>query len=209
MNVKSLVLGPVGTNTYLAEKDGEYLIVDPAYDSPQLDELIKGKEIKYILLTHGHFDHIGGLEKLQKATSAKTVIHELDAEMLEDGKKSRYADFFFGIQTPLYADIKLKGGEMLPFGKGSIKVMHTPGHTHGSVVYIFEEDKAIFTGDTLFRLSVGRTDLCDGDMRENSRREMESVKKISEIPGDYIIYPGHGEETNLDYEREFNPYMRG
>lgn len=209
MNVKSLELGPLGTNTYLVEKDGDCLIVDPGHDSPQLDDFIKDKSIKYILLTHGHFDHIGGLEKVQKATAAKTVIHELDAEMLRDGNKSGHTDFYIRPQTPMQADIKLKGGETLPFGKGSIAVMHTPGHTHGSVVYIFEEDKVIFTGDTLFKLSVGRTDFCDGDVRENSRKEMESIKKISELHGDYVIYPGHGESTNLDYEREFNPYMRG
>lgn len=209
MKVKTLVLGPLETNTYIVEKGGEYLIVDPGDNSTYLDEIVKSKNVKYILLTHGHYDHIAGVKRLSEMCKAKIVIHKEDAQMLYDEKKSRYADFFMDDQPKAKADIETSDGDVLSFAGADIKVMHTPGHTHGSVVYIFEDDNTLFSGDTLFKLSAGRTDLCDGDQFDNARQELKSLKKIAKLEGDYTVYPGHGESTSLEYERQFNPYMRG
>ena len=101
-------------------------------------------------------------------------------------------------------DKTVNDGDTLPFGDGEIRVMHTPGHTKGGVCYIFTNDRVIFSGDTLFRLSAGRTDFPGGSPRE----ELMSLSKLAELDGDYKVYPGHGEETTLEYERRNNRYVK-
>lgn len=189
------------TNTYIVtdEATGETAVVDPSLPEEALVQKLEGKNVKYILLTHGHFDHIGGVNFVKEKTGAKVVVHKYDEEMLCDKNKN------YGTEsTPIYADILVEDGSEIPFGNTKIKVLHTPGHTKGGVCYIFEDDRVMFSGDTLFRLTAGRTDLYGGD----ARTELMSLAKIADLDGDYKVYPGHDQSTTLDFEREYNRYMR-
>ena len=189
------------TNTYIVtdEETGETAVIDPSLSEDSLIEKIKDKNVKYILITHGHYDHIGGANLVKEKTGAKIVVHKEDEEMLLDSEKN------YGENTePVYADILVEDGTEIMLGNAKIKVLHTPGHTKGGVCYIFPDDRIIFSGDTLFRLTAGRTDLYGG----NARTELMSLAKIGELEGDYKVYPGHDNSTTLDFERQYNRYMR-
>lgn len=189
------------TNTYIVtdEETGEVAVVDPSLSEEILFEKIKDKKVKYILITHGHYDHIGGVNYLKKKTGATVVIHKDEEEMLTDSKKN-YGENI----EPVYADILVEDGSKLQLGNAEFKVMHTPGHTKGGVCYIFDDDRVMFSGDTLFRLTAGRTDLYGGD----ARTELRSLARIAELEGDYKVYPGHDGSTTLDFERQYNRYLR-
>lgn len=209
MSIKTekLVLGDIFTNTYIVtdSESGECAVIDPAADSEILSENLKDKNVKYILLTHGHFDHIGGAKAVKERTNAKLVIHKNDESCLSDETKSLFAMQYPGaLQPKAAADIVTENGDCLSLGNSKIRVMHTPGHTVGGCCYIFENDRVIFSGDTLFRLSAGRTDFPGGSAREI----LYSLSALAELPGDYKVYPGHEEETTLEYERQNNRYMR-
>lgn len=195
------------TNTYIVtdNETGDIAVVDPSLPEESLLEKINGKNVKYILLTHGHFDHICGAKMVKDNTGAKVVIHKDEEEMLHDVEKNEFAINCQGYEFPeVDADIVAEDGTEIMLGNSKITVMHTPGHSMGGVCYLFMDDKVMFSGDTLFRLCAGRTDLYGG----NGRQELRSLAKIGELEGNYIVYPGHEEETTLDYERENNRYMR-
>lgn len=208
LKVTRFILGEIETNTYVLESDGVFAVVDPAVESAELLSFLSGKNVKYVFLTHGHFDHISGVNSVVNETNASVCIHSLDSEMLSDGVKSHYASHFGGIQPKIKADILLNDGDELNFGETKIRVMHTQGHTNGSVCYILENERIIFSGDTLFRLSAGRTDLAGINPIIAGRNELASLKKLALLSGDYTVYPGHGEETTLQFERENNRYIR-
>ena len=142
---------------------------------------------------------------VKENTGAKVVIHAEDDEMLHDTMKNEYA---VNVPNQVFpevdADILSEDGTEFMLGNTKITVMHTPGHTKGGVCYLFNEDKVMFSGDTLFRLTAGRADLYGG----NGREELRSLAKIGDLEGDYKVYPGHEEDTTLDFERENNRYMR-
>ena len=194
------------TNTYIVtdEETGETAVVDPSLSEDALIEKLKDKNVKYVLITHGHFDHTGGTNLVKEKTGAKVVVHREDEEMLLDSSKNEFRANYGYDMPPIIADILVEDGTELMLGNAKIKVMHTPGHTKGGVCYIFEDDRIIFSGDTLFRLTAGRTDLYGG----NARTELMSLAKIGELEGDYKVYPGHEEDTTLDFERENNRYIR-
>ena len=190
------------------EESGEALVVDPGAYNKRLAAMLKDEgitKLRYILLTHGHFDHICGAKMVKENTGAKVVIHAEDDEMLHDITKNEYAINCEGYVFPeVDADILTEDGTELMLGNTKITVMHTPGHSKGGVCYLFKEDRIMFSGDTLFRLCAGRADLYGGSGRE----ELRSLAKIGELEGDYKVYPGHEGDTTLDYERENNRYMR-
>lgn len=207
IQVEKLVLGELATNTYIVTdtESGECAVVDPAIESDELLASIENKNVKYILLTHGHFDHIGGAKALKEKTGAKVVIHREDAPALNDGVLSLFKLQYPHKSTPkVEADVLVEDGSKIPFANGEISVLHTPGHTRGGVCYIFESDRVLFSGDTLFKLTAGRTDFKGG----NPREELMSLAKIGDLEGDYIVYPGHNEDTTLQFERENNRYMK-
>lgn len=207
LEIRFCNVGSLGTNCYILTDDisGESLVVDPGMYDLQLKKTLENNNItslKYILLTHGHYDHILGVEELQKDLGGKIVIHEDDSDCFVDGSKSLSEYFSDGVALNVKPDVKVVDGSTLNLGDKTIKVIHTPGHTNGSVCFLI--DNLIFSGDTLFKESVGRTDFPTGDMKTI----LKSVQKLKTLNGDYKIYPGHGEFTTLNYEKNHNYYMR-
>lgn len=207
MTVETLVLGPVSANTYIVTDDvsGETAVIDCGECTAELLEKLSNKNVKYILLTHGHADHILGVYGLRQAfPEAKIVIHREDAICLTDERYSLGVSIAPGRQKNTEADITVDEGDKIALGSLVFTVMHTPGHTKGSVCYYVESERALFTGDTLFCLTVGRTDLYGG----NDDEMYASIKRLYEMPGDYAIFTGHNRSTTMEYERRRNRYMR-
>ena len=202
---------PMMANCWLVydEKSNEAAIVDAcAFDEKintkkEIEAL--GCKVKYVLLTHGHFDHILGTYGVRQEYGAKVAVHKNDVEMLRDASlnlaRVNNAEDVFNPVTP---DIVLEDGDTLYLGDTEIKVIHTPGHTKGSVCYLIEDEKTVFSGDTLFCRTVGRTDFPGGSTEELKN----SLKKLLALEGDYRILPGHNRETNLDSERVRNIFIR-
>lgn len=205
ITVKSIPLGPVSANTYILTDvaTNECAVIDAGDFNGTLKKELDGKNVKFILLTHGHFDHILGVHDLKAYTNAEVMIHKLDSECLSNPKRS-LAEWGGCEQKCVSADRLLQDGDEIMLGETKIKVMHTPGHTPGGVCYIIESERTIFTGDTLFSLTAGRTDLVGGD----DFMLISSLKKIAGLDGDYKLYPGHNRSTTLDYERTHNRYLR-
>lgn len=207
MKIQTLVLGPVNANCYVVT-DGETdetAVIDCGECTEELLDVLDGKQIKYILLTHGHADHILGVYDLKKHhPEAQTVIHFADENCLADEDLSLGCEILPGAQKPVTADITVENGDILTLGSLEIEVMHTPGHTKGSVCYYIRSENTIFTGDTLFCLTVGRTDFEGG-----SEEEMyDSILRLYNMQGDYDIFPGHNRSTTMKYEKRRNRYMR-
>ena len=196
MEVKCLPLGDYQTNCYLAwgENGDDCIVIDPGY-APEavLSEAQKwGKRISAILLTHGHFDHVGGVRELMEATGCAVYLHEAELSLppsITDG-------------ALCYTDTYAEGSE-LRVADLTIRVLHTPGHTPGSVCLIAEN--ILFSGDTLFLQSMGRTDLPGGSTKDM----VQSLKRLSDLEEDYRVLPGHGPSTTLSAEKQYNPYLRG
>lgn len=203
MRIKHRALGGIGANCYFVTIDGQTAVIDPGYPSPWLLEKTReyGDSVKYILLTHRHADHLMGLSFVKEQTGAHVAVHELDAAATDSPEVSRCMEIYGKPQVPVQADILLRDGDTLPLGQETIKVLHTPGHSAGSVCFLIGD--SIFSGDTLFEGTVGRTDLPSGDYSQM----MASVAKLAALDGEYQVYPGHGGETTLNEERAHNPYF--
>ena len=200
-------VGSLETNCYIVtdEESGKALIVDPGEFDESLAQAIHKNKItgfEYILLTHGHHDHILAVETIQKNYGGKVVIHEKDSDCFSNGTKSLLSFSDKSRTLPVKADRTVKDSDVLPFAENEIKVIHTPGHTEGSVCYCIGD--SMFSGDTLFKETVGRTDFPTGNMLQMLR----SVNKLKSLDFDYKIYPGHGEPTTLEHEKQMNYYMR-
>ena len=205
--VTRVQLGEMGTNGYILidNESGDCAFIDVGDYGERLKAFLQNKgieKLRYILLTHGHFDHIKGVKALKADFGGEVVIHSLDADCLYDSSKS--LGDFFGLSMPSFeADKTVIEGDRLPFGNSEIEVIHTPGHTVGSVCYKIGD--MIFSGDTLFCGSIGRTDFPGGSMLQMTA----SLKKLSKLEGNYNVYPGHEDLTDLDTERRTNLYMKG
>lgn len=206
VTVDSLALGPVSANTYIVTDDatGETAVIDAGACTDELLDKLNGKNVRYILLTHGHYDHILGVPALKAHTGAEVLIHKADADCFWDTEKSLASFDHSFSQTPMKAERLLSDGEEIHLGETVLSVLHTPGHTKGGVCYIDYQDRLIFSGDTLFCLTAGRTDFPGGSFEEL----MASLITLRNLPGDYIVYPGHNRATTLEHERVRNRYMR-
>ncbi len=207
MQLITLLTGPLDVNTYimLGAEEGACFIVDPADAAPVRETMEEhGVKPTHILLTHSHFDHILAVAELQKEFGAKVCIHALEAAALADDRASLSA--MAGVHVPpCAADVRLQGGESFAAAGFRVEVIHTPGHSRGSVCYLLEQERILFAGDTLFRLSVGRTDFPGGSEREL----FDSISyKLFALRGDYAVYPGHMRKTTIEFERQHNPVMR-
>lgn len=198
MDIKTYVLGPVCTNTYLLKQGNDALLIDPASKAEKLIDILGDLNLIGILLTHGHFDHIKAVDGLYEKYKCPVYLHEDDEYLARD----KYSGESFGLVSYITCKVeKLNEGKM-NIGPFSFETIFTPGHTMGSVIYIFED--CIFTGDTLFKGSVGRTDLEGGDIR----RLKDSLRVFKQFKKDYIIYPGHDESTTLLDELDNNYYLK-
>lgn len=206
MKVQPFRVGIIDTNCYLVtdEEKNESFVVDPGDMSPRLEAALKEGNVKYILLTHGHYDHILGAAEAKSLTGAEILIHSADAPCLYDSDLSRAGLHFPLEQEKITADRTLEDGDEIDFAGKKIKVIHTPGHTPGCVCYLCEEDELMFSGDTLFQMSMGRTDFPGGSTLEM----INSLSRLRDLSENYTVFPGHGPATSLDFERENNPYMR-
>lgn len=185
------------------EKTGKMAVSDPGDKSEKLIDDIKanGGKLEYVMLTHGHYDHIGYANQLAQMFGAKIVCGKAANEFLSRPELNLSAKH--GLQfAPFDSDIQLADGDTFNLGDTEIKYITTPGHTSGCGCYIFDE--TIICGDTLFYQSCGRTDLPTG----NNEQMMQSLKKLKNISGDYTCIPGHGQLTSLQYERNYNYIMR-
>lgn len=207
MNISCFPLGDIGANCYVLTDDvsKQAVVIDPGVPSDEVNVALIGYDLKYILLTHGHFDHIFGSASLKELyPDAKLCIHKNDEICLNDRTYNLIGDDYSGFLPEMKADIILNDGDVISFGEVQLKVLHTPGHSEGSVCYVDELNKIIFSGDTLFCLTVGRTDFITGSFE----KMMESVKKLSLYDDEYAVYPGHNRSTTIGFERKRNRYMR-
>ena len=195
LNMKHLALGAYQTNCYLVwdETSPTCVVIDPGYEPDTvLAEAKKlGKEIAAIFLTHGHFDHVGGVREIAAETGCRVYLCDADLAMPPQMTAG-----------PLYYTNTYSEGSFVEEAGLSFKVLHTPGHTPGSVCLMCEN--ALFSGDTLFWGSCGRTDLPGGSWATIRI----SLKRLADLSGDFDVYPGHGDATTLSFERKMNPYMQ-
>lgn len=207
MKIISLSLGVMSVNTYIVydEINKKAIIIDPGDEGDKIMEKINKNDlsVEYIVLTHGHFDHIGAISYLKRETNAKIAIHPSDADCLIDSRKN-LSEMLNLKSIQVKHDILLNEGDVIKFGDLEFKVIHTPGHSLGSISLLGEG--VIFTGDALFKGTIGRTDFPGGDYNEllNSINE-----KIMALDDEIIVYPGHDEITTIEEERRNNPYVKG
>ena len=204
MIIKRLVTGFFGTNCYIvgAESSRAGMLIDPGDDAKQILKSVKDLklDIKFIILTHGHFDHIGALEKVKEGTGAQLAIHEGDAFFLE--KRPLVTAFGFSYPDAPHPDRLLQDGDKIDVDTLHFQVLHTPGHSPGSICLLGEG--VVFSGDTLFNFGIGRTDFTGGDYDQL----MDSIHtKLMVLPDGTVVYPGHGPETTIGVERRGNPFL--
>lgn len=203
-----IIRKPVGVyaaNCYIVydEENKEGIVIDPGGDAEDIIFEIKELDlnIKYIVLTHAHADHIAGIEGVKEYTNAQLAVHKLDESLLKNGLKNFSSKMATGI-VELNADILLENRDIISFGGLECHVIHTPGHTPGCISLKIED--SLFTGDTLFAGSIGRTDFEYGSYEEI----INSIKsKLLTLPDNTKIYPGHGPSTTLKREKEYNPFI--
>lgn len=206
MKILSIPAGIYAANCYIAfsEDTKAGIIVDPGGDVDDLIKVINDNkiEIKYIVLTHGHGDHIGGVRELKSKYNIPVLIHEADAELLKDGNKN-FSSIMSMELVEFIPDRTLIDGDEIIFGDLKAAVIHTPGHTKGGIC--LKIDDQLLSGDTLFKGSIGRTDLLGGSYE----KIINSIRvKLMSLPDETIVLPGHGQPSTIKYERESNPFLK-
>lgn len=204
--IKELAVGPLMTNCIIlgCEKTREAVVIDPGDETERIllsiaDSKLK---VKYIINTHGHFDHVGGNRKMKDATGADILIHALDAPMLSRLAVDAVA-FGISAENSPPPDRTLEDGETITFGRIALKVIHTPGHSAGGISLY--TDGNVFVGDTLFAGAIGRTDLPDGDYNTL----LSSIRnRLFTLGDDVLVFSGHGPKTTIGKEKDSNPFVR-
>jgi len=202
MIVERLVLGQLDTNCWLvSDEGGPLVVIDPADEASRVLDAIAGRKVAWVVLTHGHFDHLGAVGAVMKATGATLAVHHDDASAIVSADMNGAALFGFDFKTP-QPDRELFHGDVIEAGQLRLEVMHTPGHTPGGICLLAENE--LFSGDTLFAGSVGRTDFPGGDGRALRRSIQE---RLSPLADEIVVHPGHGPDTTIGRERQINPFF--
>ena len=206
MKVERFVIGMIETNCYLVSNTDtkECVIIDPAVYSAKMASHIQkeGLTVQAILLTHGHFDHIMGIDEFLKVYDVPVYAHCEEAKLLNDADYNASSNY--GRAYTYSGASYVKDGQILNLAGLQFQVIHTPGHTIGGCCYYVEREKVLFSGDTLFQLSVGRSDFPTG----NGRQLIDSIqKKLMVLPEETVVYPGHMEQTVIGAEKRRNPYL--
>lgn len=209
LKINQMELGPVQTNCYIISNDAkECLIFDPGEESSRIIGFLKKKELKpvAVLLTHAHFDHIGAVDDLRDAYGVPVYLHRLEKDWLGkpnlngSGKYPGLPDY-----RMRDADILLDKEKTLEIGSFAMDIFHTPGHSPGSVSFIFKGEGFAIVGDTLFKGSIGRTDLVDG----SEKKLLQSIQEsLLSLPAQMVLFPGHGPDTTPEDEMDGNPFLR-
>jgi hydroxyacylglutathione hydrolase len=205
MDVRTFTVGPVQENCHVVRRDGarEVIVIDPGEEAPRLIEAVKGLDVAAILLTHTHFDHIGAVAPLARATGAEVWCPEIEVPVLAD--IMRYVPWpGFGPYESYDAEHTLAGGERLELAGLEIDVIFTPGHSPGHVTYSIPAEQAVFSGDVLFEGSIGRTDLPGGD---HATLMQTLASLVDSLPDETVVYPGHMGNTTIGRERATNPFL--
>ena len=205
MLISSLALGAYQTNCYILfeEQGKEAIVIDPGFEPEKILDWLKKNElaIRYIVVTHGHGDHIGAIPELKKAfPQAKVLVHALEQHRLSDPRSSLIC--LMGSQAIMTADQYVEEDEVISLGNLHLKVLFTPGHTEGGISLL--GDGCVFAGDTLFQGSVGRTDLQGGRFED---LEKSIRNKLYALPDETVVYPGHGPQTTIGEEKKFNAFF--
>ncbi|NLW03092.1 MAG: MBL fold metallo-hydrolase [Clostridiaceae bacterium] len=191
------------SNTYILSDERECVVIDCGVNTREIMDIVesKGLHVKYIILTHGHFDHTYHVKSLKEKTGAKLCLHEDELELYQNpmlnGSRMFGAGRGFETSAP---DILLKDGQKLQAADLNLEIIHTPGHSPGSICIL--SGSTLFTGDTLFAMSIGRTDFPGGSHKAMT----ESLQKLFTLDDSIEVYPGHGPKTTIGYEKEHNPY---
>ncbi len=206
MKIKKIAVGILGANCYLLENEEtkEVVIIDPGGFLKRMRDYIKAGDLKIvaILLTHGHFDHIMGIDGILELDPVPVYIHEDDAEMMIDAELNHSAVYTKGYTFS--NAVCVKDHQILKLAGYEFEVIHTPGHTRGGCCYYVASEGALFSGDTLFQGSVGRTDFVNSNTQDLVRSIRE---RLFVLPEETRVYPGHSAETTIGYEKKYNPYV--
>ena len=206
ISVNSMMLGVVGTNCYIVSNDDtkETVVIDPGDEAGKVNDFLKKNELtpKAVLLTHGHFDHIMGVDGVRDAWQVPVYVSEPEKVLMEDPSLNGCG--MIGRSVSVRADKFLKDKEEVTFGGMLFEVIYTPGHTGGGACYYMPQTKLLFSGDTLFQGSVGRTDLPTGSMSTLVRSIKE---RLVNLPEDTKVLPGHGPSSTIGEEKKYNPYL--
>ncbi len=203
MELKTLVVGFINTNCYILDDGCNAVVIDPGAGADKIIAELEKKNLslRYIFLTHAHFDHVLAVNELVRKTGAKVVAHSGESYRLNDAEVSGHTVLKTRKFEPVSADVEIEDGSKIDVGDMHFHFISTPGHTEGSVCILCED--MMFSGDTLFLGNCGRCDLIGGDYGEM----LKSLRRLYELPGDYRVFPGHGESTMLSHERGSNIYM--
>ena len=195
------------TNCYIVadETTREAMVIDPGGEAEKIIEMMKilNVNLKYIVLTHCHGDHIGAVTDVQKNLGGKILIHVIEAEGLNN-KDISLTGYIGMPEIKLEPDSRVNDEDLIHIGNIEFRIIHTPGHTKGSCCYYFKDEDVLFSGDTLFHGSVGRTDFPGG----SSAQIVESLHRLVDaLPEDTVVYPGHDTSTTIGYEKRYNPFV--
>ncbi len=204
MQIERLTLKLLAENCYIYHNEKECIIFDPGSDYEYIKSYINKKNllVKLILLTHCHFDHVGAVCDLQEYFNTKVMCHKDDLVLLQSANQSATSYGLMPVKIP-NIDAFFNDNDIITFNDTNIKVIHTPGHSSGSVCFYVEEDKFLISGDTLFLESIGRTDFPSGSQKDIE----QSIKKLYTLPDDTMVLPGHGFHTTIKHEKEYNPFI--